>query len=169
MRMEISSLIREFALVQNPALGAVLLWRFCVAYETEHREGQHPPLQLAFLVLPLLLHRDTFEEVKGTRGSIHLFVEKFAKPDKGKNDVLLGIHERCLVNRRLTMESISIAIRTRLASIIPSTGRLAALSSSKASAIPLAMRPMAAGAERIGRWFASMTMIEIENALKVNF
>lgn len=167
--MAISTLTRETAHVQNPALGGVLLWRFCVSYAAEHRTNEGPPFQLTFLILPVTLHKGTFEELIGTRGSIHLFAEKFAKSDISKSDMLLGIQDRAVEFRELTIESLSLAIKTRLVTLVPNTGRLAALSTSKTSAMPQSIRPLATGAERIGKWFSSMTLFEIETVLKVAF
>jgi Family of unknown function (DUF6521) len=167
--MATSTLTRETNLVQNPALGGVLLWRFCVAYAAEHRTHEGPPLQLTFLVLPMTFHRGTFEELSGTRGSIHLFAEKFARSDTSKSDMLLGIQSRAVEFRELTMESVSLALKARLVTLVSSTGRLVALSSSKSSTFPQSVRQLATGAERLGKWFAVMSLFEIENILKVAF
>jgi hypothetical protein len=167
--MAISTLTRETVLVQNPALGGVLLWRFCVAYAEAHRTNEGPPLQLTFLVLPITFHRATFEELSATRGSIHLFADKFSRSDTSKSDMLLGIQDRALEFRELTLESVSLAIRCRLVTLVPSTGRLVSLSTSRPSALPPTARPLATGAERLGRWFSGMTLFEIETVLKVAF
>jgi hypothetical protein len=53
-------------LVQNPAFGALLLWHSVKAYQTE-RIGELPQLPLLFLVLPILYHGPTLEEVRSTQ------------------------------------------------------------------------------------------------------
>ena len=167
--MPISTITRETSHVQNSALGAVLLWRFCVSYSTDHRTNEGPPLQLAFLVLPMTFHRDTFDELSSTRGGIHLFVDKFARSDISKSDILLGIHDRVVEFRSLTVESISLAIKSRLLTLVSNTGRLVSLSISKPSSIPQTIRPLISGAEKLGTWFSGMTLFEIETTLKVKF
>lgn len=167
--MALPTLTRETALVQNPALGGVLIWRFCVSYAAEHRRNEAPPLPLAFLVLPMTFHRGTFEELSSTRGSIHLFADKFTRSETSKSDMLLGIHDRAMEYRELTMESIALAIKARLLTVVPATARLEAVSTSKPSALPASVRPLASGAEKIGKWFSGMSMFEIENVLKVAF
>jgi hypothetical protein len=168
--MPMSAITREAAFVQNPALGGVLIWRFAVSYAAEHRTNEGPPLQLSFLILPMTYHRETFDEVSGTpRGGIHLFADKFARSDKSKSDVLLGIHDRAMEFRQLTIESISLAIRSRLVTVASNTGRLVALSTSKPGSLPQSVKPMVTGAERVGKWLSGMTLFEIENVLKVAF
>src|SRR5262249_8795438 len=53
--------LSELEIVQNPALGAYAIWRFGLSFQTE--EGRPPSLPLAFLVLPLVLHRPTLEVI----------------------------------------------------------------------------------------------------------
>ena len=59
-------LAREVQNVQNPALGATLVWRFCCGYVEAHRVDASPPLPLLFFVLPIILHQATSEFVKRT-------------------------------------------------------------------------------------------------------
>ena len=167
--MALSTLNRETAFVQNPALGAVLLWRFCAAYAEAHASNDSPVLHLAFLVLPLLLHRDTFEELSSTRGSIHTFTEKFSRSETSKADVLLGIQNRVTQFRALTLEAIQLAVHCRLLTVLPSSAKLVSLSSAKPSSPPSSVRPLITNAEKLGKWFAGMTLFEIENVLKVAF
>jgi hypothetical protein len=167
--MAVSALVRETTYVQNPALGAVLVWRFCEGYAQEHKTSEPPALQLVFLIIPILFHRDTFEELSGTRAGIHAFADKFSRSDTSKSDILLGIQDRVSQFRDLTLESVQLAIHCRLVTIIPSSGKLVSLSSVSPSSLPGTIRPLVAGAEKLGKWFAGMTLFEIENILKVAF
>ena len=167
--MALSTLNRETTFVQNPALGAVLLWRFCTSYAQAHVTDDSPVLHLAFLILPIILHRDTFEEINSTKGSIHTFTDKFSRSDTSKSDILLGIQNRVTQFRELTLESIQLAVHCRLVTILPASGRLVSLSSAKPSSPPSSIRPLIANAEKLGKWFAGMTLFEIENVLKVAF
>lgn len=167
--MAVSTLNREAAFVQNPALGAVLLWRFCAAYADAHPSSDSPVLQLVFLVLPLLLQRDTFEELNSTRGSIHTFTEKFSRSETSKADVLLGVQNRVSQFRDLTLEAIQLAVHCRLVTVIPSSANLVSLSAAKPSSPPTSVRSLITNAEKLGKWFAGMTLFEVENVLKVAF
>jgi ABC-three component (ABC-3C) system Middle Component 3 len=165
----ISALNRETTFVQNPALGAVLLWRFCVAYAEQHATGDPPALHLGFLVLPLLLHRDTFDELNSTRGSIHTFAERFSRSETTKADILLGVQSRVIQFRDLTLEAVQLAVHCRLLTVLPSSAQLVSLSTAKPSSPPTSVRPLIANAEKLGKWFSSMTLFEIENVLRVAF
>ena len=51
--------------VQNPALGAVLLWRFtCGYYSNENRPA---PFPLLFVVLPIVFRQDLCSVIKSTQ------------------------------------------------------------------------------------------------------
>ena len=92
-----STLTRETHLIQNPALGAVLIWRFTCGYVAKHATSDHPPLQLAFIVLPLLLHKDTFALLKSTQRTtgLHGFTDKFTQTAIGMSDILLAVRCAC--------------------------------------------------------------------------
>lgn len=167
--MALSTLNREASFVQNPALGAVLLWRFCAAYSASHPSNEYPVLQLNFLVLPILLHRETFEEIKWTKAGLHTFADKFARSDNSKSDVLLGIQDRVVQFRDLTLESLRIAIQCRLVTLIASTSRVVTLSSATPSGVKPSVQSLITNAEKLGAWCAPMTLFEIENILKVAF
>src|SRR6218665_1496249 len=48
---------REAQNIQNPALGAAVLWRFCCGYVEAHPGGEPPRLPLLFLLLPIVFPR----------------------------------------------------------------------------------------------------------------
>ncbi|MEO7680259.1 MAG: three component ABC system middle component, partial [Sphingomonas sp.] len=53
--------LSEVDIVQNPAFGAFLMWHFALGYQEDGADAVS--FALAFLVLPILLHRQTFEAV----------------------------------------------------------------------------------------------------------
>ena len=105
-----SSELTELEIVQNPALGAYALWRFGVGYQTE--DGRPPPLPLAFLVLPLLLHQPTLKMIASTQkaSGLTLFAAKLGQ----ERENLLAVHERALALRRLSLQSIAMGVDHRL-------------------------------------------------------
>lgn len=167
--MAVSTLTREAAFVQNPALGALLLWRFCAAYTEHHPSKESPVVQLTFLVLPILLHRETFEEIKATRAGFHTFVGKFSTSENSKADVLLSIHDRVNQFRDLTLESLRVAVQCRLATVIAATSRVVPLSTATPSGVKPSVLTLIKNAEKLGEWCGPMTLFEIENILKVAF
>ena len=89
--------------VQNPALGAGLLWRFACGYSEAHPRRDPVPLPLLFLVLPIILHEQIEELVAGTQkaSGLRAFAGKFAKSVNSMQDLLMGIHDRVALLRRL--------------------------------------------------------------------
>ncbi|SRR6266568_324576 len=166
-----SVLATEVRNIQNPALGAGLIWRFVCGYVNEHASKNPVPLPLIFLVLPTILHQQTETFVQGTNKSsgLRAFSAKFGAAKNCKQDLLLAINNRMLTLKNLTLESLRIAIATRLvhldtyATVIP-------LSKTKASAgIPADIRNMMNNAEKLGAWCAPLTIHEIATTLRVRF
>jgi len=95
-------LAREAQNVQNPALGAALVWRFCCGYVETNRVSAPPPLQLLFLVLPIVLHQATSEFVRRTYKSsgLRAFAAKFGDSAVSKQDLLIQIHARSIRCKR---------------------------------------------------------------------
>src|ERR1700675_3067915 len=98
--------LSELNLVQNPALGAYVLWQFGLGYQS--LDGEAAKLLAVFLVLPIVLHRPTLELVGSTqKGSgLALFAAKLAEREEN----LLAVHTRALVLRPLTLRSIGFGI-----------------------------------------------------------
>jgi ABC-three component (ABC-3C) system Middle Component 3 len=165
-----SVLTREVRNIQNPALGAGLIWRFVCGYVVSHPTRDPAPLPILFLALPVVLHEKTEEFVSSTQqaSGLRAFAAKFGKSENSKQDLLLAIHDRMLALRHLSMESIRLALATRLlhldaATVIP-------LSETQAVAgIQPDVRRLMKSAEKLGVWCGSLTMHEITNTLKVRF
>lgn len=164
-------LAQETQNIQNPALGAGLLWRFACGFTESHRTSDRVPLQLLFLVLPVLYHKATGEFVKSTlkASGLRAFAAKFGESKASKQDLLLAIHDRSIRLRPLTLQAIKIALGTRLISIQPD-GTVIALSQTKgASGIPADAKQMMKDAEKMGAWCSQLTLHEIATTLKLRF
>ena len=83
-------LAREAQNVQNPALGAAILWRFCCSYTTTHPTSDAPALPTLFMVLPIVLHQATAELLRRTRPSsgLRAFAAKFGESAVAKQEKL---------------------------------------------------------------------------------
>ncbi|HTW90284.1 MAG TPA: three component ABC system middle component [bacterium] len=165
------TLAQETRNVQNPALGAGLLWRFACGYTQEHPTHEPVPLPLLFVVLPIVLHEQTESIVASTQGAsgLRAFATKFGKSENSMQDVLLAVHDRAAALRTLTRESLRIALMAHLIGL-----------STDAAAIPLSRTPAGAGmppetrrlmksAERLGAWCGRLTIHEVAATLKVRF
>ena len=164
-------LSREVRLTQNPALGAVLQWRFACGYSEAHPNRGFAPLPLIFIVLPAILHQQTSELIVGTRKSsgIRAFVAKFGESATSKQDVLLGLHSRASDWRGLSWDSVRVALATRLiqlnldGTVIPLSRTAPTLS------VPSTVRPLLNDSEKLGFWCGQVSLHEISNLLRLRF
>lgn len=161
-------LAREAQNVQNPALGAAILWRFCCAYGTTHPTSAAPGLPTLFVVLPIVLHQATAELLRRTRLSsgLRAFAAKFGDNAVAKQDLLLQIHDRSLRWRSLTLQSIELAAAGRLIHLTEA-GEVIPLSKTKARGLPDEVKLLMGDAEKLGAWCGPLTLHEITTTLKV--
>ena len=167
-----SALGEEVRHVQNPALGALLEWRFVVGHFSAGSDASGCPLPLLFLVLPLLFQEDTLANVVGTqrRSGLRAFGAKFAQPVRGDSDILLALHDRAMALRSLSLESLRVAVGSHLLTVDVQTG--VAFELSKAfplAGVPESVRDLARGAEKLGHWCGLLTLVEISSILRLRF
>ena len=164
-------LAQEVRHVQNPALGALLIWRFASAYREAHEARDPAPLTLAYVVLPLLLHELSQQAVRTTQAAsgLRAAIAKFSDSKSPRQDVLLSLQHRAERLRSLTTSSIGVGIAKSLIAL-DKNARILALSSTPAkSAESPEVQKLATDAEKLGRWFAELTLHEVSVALKVRF
>lgn len=167
-----SILSKESHIVQNPALGAFLIWRFAVGYEQGSKNKDGTPLPLIFIVLPILLHPEICEFVMNTReaSGLRAFAGKFVSTQVSKSDLLLAINKRAIKMRSLTMHSLNLATETRLTSIAPGNGTVIPLSNTPPkSGVPASITPLFKAAEKLGVWCSQVSLHEVSIILKVGF
>lgn len=163
-------LARETSNVQNPALGAMLLWRFASGYERESSTRCHPNLPLLFIVLPLLLHEDIVGIVAETRPSsgLRAFADKFASSSISKSDLLVSLNERILAMKALTIESLMLSISTNLVALDITTASVVPLTvTAPRVGIPESVKKLSALAEKLAGWCSLLTNHEIGLTLKI--
>lgn len=163
---------KETKLIQNPALGSVLLWRFTTGYAKGSEINSPTPLPLLFLVLPIALHQETATFVKSTQKSSGLrgFAGKFNESRHAKNDLILSIQPRSISMRNLTLHSLRLAITSRLVTLDTQTGTVIPLSSTAPRAgIPESVRIMLKAVEKLGVWCSQVSLHEVSVILKVGF
>ena len=161
-------LAREAQNVQNPALGAAILWRFCCSYTTNHPMNDAPALPMLFVILPIVLHQATAELLRRTRpgSGLRAFAAKFGDVTVAKQDLLLQIHDRSLRWRTLTMQSIELAAAGSLIHLTES-GKVMPLSKTKARGLSDEVKQLLSDAEKLGAWCGQLTLHEITTTLKV--
>ncbi|MFJ5431572.1 three component ABC system middle component [Pectobacterium actinidiae] len=161
-------LAREVQNVQNPALGAAIVWRFCCGYVETNRISASPPLPLLFLVLPIILHQATSEFVKRTFKSsgLRAFAAKFGDSSVSKQDLLLQIQERAIRWRKLSLLSIELAVAGKLIKL-EENGEVISLSQTNARGLSDEVRQLMDLAEKLGAWFGELTVHEVVTTLRV--
>lgn len=169
-----TALREEINLINNTALGAYLLWKFTLSYRKEQEVNESPPGILLFLVLPMLYHKPTLEFLSSTRKGTGLakFSEKFLSTKEKKSHLLLGVHERTLEMRDLSLHSMNVAVSRKLLTIVPSTGLVVPFDEEhvgKPRGIPALVKKMERNAEKLGYWFSQNSLKEISFYLKVFF
>jgi hypothetical protein len=161
----------ETRLVQNPALGAVLLWRFASKYSASHPVHAAPSMCLAALILPLVWHADTMENLTGTqeRSGLKAFADKFTDTTNSSVDGLMAIHPRTARWRTKTLESLKVGFGSGLLRISPTGDLIPGHKEWQLTKQPSIVQRQVKAAEKLGAWFASLTLLEIASTLHVRF
>lgn len=154
--------------VQNPGLGSFALWRFGLGFQSADERSAH--FALFFLVLPIVFHRPTLEFVTSTNQSsgLALFSSKLGK----EREQLLAINERALLLRPLTLQSIAVGVSARLLSVRYAACAVRANSFDRKTMIRVdseRLKPLGAGAEKLGLWFSRVNIDQIRTLLQVEF
>jgi hypothetical protein len=161
--------LTELDIVQNPAIGAYLIWQSTLGYQESGADAT--PIPLAFLVLPMLLHRPTFDEVVSTRkaSGLPLFAAKFDK----EREILMGIHGRALQLRALSLQSIGVAATSKLVRIDYKAAALHGypldLLGVRKPTLPGRLKGFASAADKLGYWFSKLGLPQIASTLRVDF
>jgi len=155
----------------NPALGAVLLWKFAASYGEHAEHEKDVPFLLMFLVLPVALHQETAETAKSTNrpSGLRKFAGKFTSSSASRRDELVSLHSRCARMRSLTMESIGVATRAEMLCVDFATGDVSANGWKQEKAVPESLRPMLRAVDRLGCWCSDLDVADISETLKVAF
>lgn len=160
--------LSELEIVQNPTLGAFALWQVGLAFQ---EEGSSPlPLPLAFLVLPLVFHRPTLEAILSTRkaSGLSLFAAKLGN----EREKLLAVHERALLLRWLTLQSIGVGVTARLLRVDHNEATLRAYALEpgvKRPPLPERLKGFATATEKLGFWFYKAGLVQSTAVLRIEF
>lgn len=150
-------------IVQNAAFGAHVLWRFGRGYQAE-KVGDLPYMLGFFLVLPLILHAPTMNEIKSTNlpSGLAKLVSKLGE----ERENLFAVHDRTLALRELTLESIGAGVTTELLFVDYETAVIRA-NDVKLPPPPERLKFHLASAEKLGRWFARLPLQHVFSLLEV--
>lgn len=160
--------LTETEIIQNPALCAFVLWRFGLGFQSE--DGHPAILPLAFLVLPLVLHRPTLDMITSTRkaSGIALFAAKLGE----ERELLFAVHERALAMRPLTLQSIGMGVAGGLLTLDYNAATLRANTpepDAPKPKLPERIRSFSGAADKIGYWFSKVSLNQVASTLVVEF
>lgn len=160
-------LVTEVQAMQNPALGAALVWRFACGHSPEHYASEGVPLPLAFIVLPIVLHARTREEVTATQAGsgFRKFEEKF----KERGDLLLAINRRVVAMRPLSMRAVRLGVATGLLTLLSDRASLWPRTYTPPRGAAPSVQALLKAAEKLGAWCAPLSLFEIAGILRVEF
>ena len=154
--------------VQNPAIGAALLWRFVCGYY--QKESQPAPFPLLFVVLPITFRQDLCAVVKSTQKASGLSKVSAKLFEKKENDSIHFVNSTAIKLRPLTLEAFNISVKANLLSMIPETAAVFPVADKMIKYTPKGdAKDMLNAAEKLGTWCADLTMLEISKWLKVRF
>lgn len=165
------SLSQDVYQVQNPAMCAVMQWRFTIGYHDNRQDGAGPPIHLAFLVAPLVLHPDSQRLLLSTRRSsgLRMFTQKFSLAAENQGDVLLAVQHRTELFRDVSLRGIQLAVAAGLVTVRTKSALLLPLSTSKPRWSRQKVRDLLNASERLGVWMGELTLQEVAFILTVRF
>ena len=159
---------REICQVQNPALGATILWRFVCGYYEKHNAAI--PFPLLFIVLPIIFNETILNKISSTQKDkgIAKMNQKLFKAKS--NDELFAINNLAITMRALTLSSFNIGMETHLFALDFDSAMVVPLLYKPSAVInSFAVKDLLRSAEKLGMWCADMSLSEISNWLKVRF
>lgn len=158
--------------MQNPALGAALMWRFVMAHRESAPPGEGCVLPIAFLVLPVVLHADSAELVRGTqrRSGLRVFADKFRSTPGLGMDALLGLQRRVIEMRAVSQGALQLAMGGALlrCDLEAATVRVARVQAMPGK-WPAEVRRLGGLAEKFGRWCGELSVFEVASTLLIRF
>ena len=158
---------REVYHVQNPAIGATILWQFICGYYA--KETKPVPFPLLFIVLPIIFREDLCAVIKSTQKGKGLskVSEKLLK--EKKNDDLYTINNSAISLRPLTLDSFNVGVSAKLFAMDTTTATVFPLTQVKKRGISASTKILLDAAEKLGVWCSELSMLEICEWLKVRF
>jgi hypothetical protein len=158
-------LLDEIDAIQNPGLGAALIWRSVCGYYASSNKTEGCPAILAFLVLPLILNQDLRSVVTRTYKSsgIRKFESKFVNPI----DILFSVQERAKEMRDLSRRSLALSLSKSLLTLSPEAALLWPQSTTFTRALPKEILTLANAAETLGAWAQQTSLRELCFSLRM--
>lgn len=158
--------------IQNPALAALVLWRFVRSFYIHDDELNGPNLPETMLVLPIVFHRRSVEAIR----NMHL-ASGLTKALSDHPTLRVGLQDRLEALADVTFSGLNLACASGLMQIVRmENAGVNFVPASKPKTIPIDLRPdadaardMIKTAERLGPWFAKTGLPTLCSLLQVNY
>lgn len=156
----------EFSAVQNEALGAILLWEFCAAFEENKPSGAAGPTLPVFLpLLPLVFNTHVVAQLYKRRFNGGLF--KAISSDRG---LILGLQQRTKDMAKQTLECLDVAFASGLLAFDSNSAVITPVMKELPESLDNPeTKSMRAAAKRIGTWFAVLPFEQLTYLLGIRF
>ena len=163
-RKKSAKMSNEIDLIQNPAIGSIIIWKFLLGYGTKLEQDK---FELLFIVLPIIFNQELRNYIDSTRKSSGFtkVIEKMMR-DK-KIDIVYQINNNAENMKELTLESIRIGIIANL--FVLDEMLNIEVEDIKIPKVSKNIEKILENAEKIGKWLSELNMLEIEKILKVRF
>ncbi|MDO3523269.1 three component ABC system middle component [Ralstonia pseudosolanacearum] len=148
-------LLDEVEQVQNPGLGAALIWRFACGY-SEGSEGDAMPLPYAYLVVPLLFQKGVLDAVASTKSGLRKVEEKLS----GNSALLASVQDNADAMRELSRDSIALALRAGLIFVDNTDATVRARSVTPPGLDDAVATHLLKAADKLGGWAAGVSLRE---------
>lgn len=154
----------EIDLIQNPAIGSIIIWKFLFGYGTKLEQDK---FELLFIVLPIIFNQELRNYIDSTRKSSGFtkVIEKMMR-DK-KIDIVYQINNNAENMKELTLEFIRVGMITNLFMLDEMLN--IEVEDIKMPKVSKNIEKILENAEKIGKWLSELNMLEIEKILKVRF
>ncbi len=155
---------KEVYYVQNPALGASILWKFVSGYYK--KEHQAVPFPILFIVLPVIFRNDLCTLISRTRKSSGLSKISEKLFNTRSTNELYTINNVAIELRPLTLKSIQIGCDCDLFKIDFDTALVYPTLESRTNFAD-DINLMLEASEKFGVWCSEMSINELCKMLKV--
>lgn len=159
----------EIEIVQNPVLGATIIWNFVKGYYSN--KCTFPQFQLAFIALPIIFREELVDLITSTNkpSGLRYFTDKLSTTKILQRDMLMHIQNSAHKMKALSLESINIGISGSLITIDIETCEIIPISTTQHKGEPKSINKLLKAADKLGFWCADLTLHEITKILKVRF
>lgn len=166
-----SSLSDEVRNIQNPALGAVILWQFALGYEKAHPDHTPVPLLMLFLPIPMMVLKETRGIVSGTNrpSGLRACATKFGETKTSKQDLLVMLHEHVSQLRNQTLDALRLAITTKLLHVSVEGYALSTCDKKLPSNLFDDARDIFRNSHKLGEWCGELGLYEVASILHMRF